>query len=501
MPDLHDKTKWWRTSFFQGAAGILLAIFVYNLVPNTEYPQAPLMAAVVVLMAVWWIFEVVPIPVTSLFPLFLLPLFDIGSMKEISSFYSKPIIYLFLGGFILALGLQQSGIHKRIALRIVAMIGSKPKHLVLGFMIACAFLSMWISNTASVMVMLPIGLSIMSEAKKQAKSGMDIAKFGICFMLGIAYAADIGGMATPIGTPPNLVFLEMYQQILPDGKLIGFLDWMMLGLPLSIIFLWLGWILLTRVIFRLDTASIFSEKEGIRKYLDELGPVRRDEKWSGLIFFIAALLWLTGSDIHLGDSFTIHGWRSIFELQNVSDAAVAVAAACLLFIIPSNERKGALLSWDKAKEIPWGILLLFGGGFAIAGGFELSGLSQIVAHVFEGLPKINPIFLIAIVVIAVTFLTELTSNTALTNLMLPILATASVVMGIDPVLMMIPATLAASCAFMMPVASPTQAIVFGSGYVPIKQMIRAGIWFNVLGILLIIILFSTIGSYILGVQL
>ncbi|MDH3650799.1 MAG: DASS family sodium-coupled anion symporter [Saprospiraceae bacterium] len=488
-----QRNPWWFHPLMQGAFGIAVAILVYYLVPGEEQPQAPIMAAIVTLMAIWWILEVVPIPVTSLFPIVLFPLFNISDVAHVGAYYGRPIIFLFLGGFLLALGLQESGIHRRIALRVVQVIGSSPRRLILGFMVASGFLSMWISNTASVMVMLPICLSILEGVKKSIDDEKLIATFGVCLMLGIAYAADIGGMATLIGTPPNLIFLEMYSQLFPESPPIGFLEWMIMGLPLSIVFMALGWLILTHLIHKLPVTNIFEERTGISRQLEDMGPMSRDEKLSGLIFGLAAILWMTGSDIRISDAMTIHGWRSLLGLEYMSDSAVAVATATLLFLIPSKQRKGkTLLTWRRARELPWGILLLFGGGFAIAGGFGLTGLSALIGNLFSSLPSLHPLVIVAIICVFVTFLTELTSNSAITNLLLPILASATLVLEMDPKLLMIPATLSASCAFMMPIASPTQAIVFGSGYITIKQMMRTGIWFNLLGVFLIMALFTII---------
>ena len=490
---------WWQHEIAQGLLGTFLAWIVYRLVPGEIYPQAPVMAAIVVLMAVWWVLEVVPIPVTSLFPIVLFPLLGISDVAEAGSYYGKPIIFLFLGGFLLAFGLQESGLHKRLALKVLLLIGGSPKRMVLGFMIASGFLSMWISNTASVMVMLPIALSIMEGAQQDSDDSNVLGPFGVCLMLGIAYAADIGGMGTIIGTPPNLIFLEMYSQLFPELPPIGFLEWMLMGLPLSVVFMAIGWFFLTHLIYRLPQSSMFEERGLVASRLRGLGPISWDEKWSGFIFFLAAILWMTGSDIRIHDGWTIHGWRYWLNLPYVSDSAVAIGTSVLLFLIPSRDRRGqALLRWQKSRQLPWGILLLFGGGFAIAGGFEKSGLSELVVEVFAALPDLGPLLIVGIICILVTFLTELTSNSAITNLLLPILATGSVVLGLDPKLLMIPATLSASCAFMMPIASPTQAIIFGSGYVNIRQMMRAGIWFNLLGVGLIMILFSLIHLFVWG---
>lgn len=489
-----------KSKYLFGLLGIILAIITYNLVPSTEFEQAPLMAAIVIIMAVFWIFEVIPIPVTSLFPLVLFPVLGILDTKSTALFYGKDIIFLFLGGFMLAQGIQESNLHKRIALHIVNIIGSKPAQLVLGFMLATAFLSMWISNTASVMLMMPIGLSIIEELKDAATSKKFLSKFAVALMLGIAYSADIGGMATLVGTPPNMVFSELYHTLFPELPQIGFTQWMMMGLPIAITFLFTGWLLMTKVIFRMPKQALFQSNQLIKELLKKLGKLRRDELLSGLVFLIAAVLWITGSDINLTENIKYSGWRSSWGLTQVSDASIAIGAAILLFIIPSKDKpKETLLTWQKAKTFPWGILLLFGGGFALAGGFTSSGLSNLIGNLFEEISITSPIVIVIIVCLVLTFLTEITSNTATTNLLLPILAKASAVLGIDPRYLMIPATLSASCAFMMPVASPTQAIVFGSGHVKIKQMIKAGVLFNILGIIIVTGIFFLLGKYVFGI--
>ena len=502
-PQREMRSRAWRQHpILHGVLGLVAALLLYLIVPGDEHPQAPLVAAVVGIMAVWWVFEVIPIAVTSLFPLFLFPAFSVSDMRTVGAFYGRPIIFLFLGGFLLALGLQESGVHKRFALHIVRRVGGNPARLTLGFMIASGLMSMWISNTASVMVMLPIALSVIDKAKDRRVSPRELGRFSACLMLGIAYAADIGGMATPIGTPPNLVFLEMYEQLFPAAPRIGFLHWLIMGLPLTFLFMTGGWLLLTKVTFRLPPEQLFEGQAVIERQLAELGRMRRDERMAALVFALAAALWVTGSDLRLGAAFTVFGWRSLLGLEEVSDAAVAVACAVLLFAIPSRDRPGErLLQWESARQVPWGILLLFGGGLAMAGAFETSGLSTVVGEVFANLSVESPTLVVLTICTIITFLTELTSNTAMTNLVLPILAKASVSLGLDPRVLMIPATLSASCAFMMPIASPTQAIVFGSGYVPIRQMIRAGIWFNMLGVVLVTAVFMTVGHLVLGLNL
>jgi sodium-dependent dicarboxylate transporter 2/3/5 len=458
------------------------------------------MAGLAALMATAWVTEVVPIPVTSLFPLALFPLFGVLDLKKVAASYGKPVIYLFLGGFLLALALQRSQLHRRVALLIINALGSRPSRLVLGFMVASAALSMWISNTASVLVMMPIGLAILQEVKDEGVDERAVAKLGTAIMLGIAYAADIGGMATPVGTPPNLVLLELYAQVAPDRPPIGFGTWMTMGLPISFLFLGGGWLLMTKVLFRFDGASLLEGSDAVRDATAQLGPVRRDEKIAGAVFGATALLWMTGADLQLG-SLVVPGWRGALGLEGVGDASVAIAAAALLFAIPSRDHPGEMmLTWKQTSEVPWGLLLLFGGGFALAAGFGASGLSNAIGEAMGGLRGVHPILVVIIVCTVLTFLTEVTSNTATTTLVLPILAQAADAIGVDPLLLMIPATLSASCAFMMPVASPTQAIVFGSGYVGIRQMVRAGIGFNLLGIALVTLVFMVLAGPVFGLQ-
>ncbi len=493
---ISDKNK--RVLLF--IVAILIALFTYFLVPKDLFPQAPAVAAMIVLMAFLWVTELLPLSVTSLIPIIFLPLVGVGTLSQITAYYARPIIYLFLGGFILAIGIQKTGLHKRIALYLLHKIGDKPHQLVLGFMITSALMSMWISNTATVMVMMPVGLSVLETAKSNGLSGKNLANLGLGIMLGLAYAADIGGMATVIGTPPNLVFLEMYTELFPSSPAVGFVTWMIMVLPISILFLFSGWLVLTKLVFKLPNQRLLGGHKVIEQQFLQLGAMTPDEKRAGLIFLFAVVLWLTGSDIQLGENFMIKGWRSVLSIPEFKDAAVAIFAAMLLFIVPStNKHKRTLLKWKDTAQVPWGILLLFGGGLALAGGFQLSGLGQMVGNAFSSWQVDSPTVAVFSVSFVLTFLTEITSNTAITNLILPVIAEASKALQIDPRLLMIPATLSASCAFMMPVASPTQAIVFGSGYVSIKDMIKGGLWFNFIGIILVSVIFLVWGRFVLGI--
>lgn len=486
-----------------GGIGVALSVALALLGPfPADQPMAGPMAGVALCMAIWWVFEVVPLAVTSLLPLVLLPALGLLDLKVVAANYGKSTIFLFLGGFLLALGLQRSGVHRRVALWIVSVIGSRPSSLILGFMVATAAMSMWISNTAAVMVMMPIGMSILEEASGRGVDKGVVRTLGTAVMLGVAYAADIGGMATPVGTPPNLIMMEMQSELFPAAPPLTFSQWMTMGVPLSVIFLLSGWAMLAGWLFRIEGGPVFGGQDVVTGARRALGPLRRDEVLSALVFGATALLWVTGATIDLGEVYELPGWRSALGLEGFDDGAVAIGGAILLFLVPSKDHPGeALMDWSTARTLPWGLLLLFGGGFALASGFEASGLSVVIGRGVAAVGHVHPLLLMVIVCVALTLLTELTSNTATTNLVLPILASAAVALEVDPRILMIPATLSASCAFMMPVASPTQAIVFGSGYVEIRQMVRAGIWFNVLGVVVVCLVFVLIGLGVFGIDL
>ncbi|TNF31583.1 MAG: SLC13/DASS family transporter [Deltaproteobacteria bacterium] len=487
-----------RLRVYAGILGAAASFAVgFGLDAPSGHPHVPAMAAVALLMAVYWIFDVLPIAVTSLLPIALFPLLGVASPKVVGAAYGKPTVFLFMGGFILALGIERAGLHRRIALAIVSFIGSRPARLVLGFMVASGLLSMWISNTATVMVMLPIAAAVLRSHEEDAAAhgATPVPGFGTALMLGIAYAANIGGMGTLIGTPPNLAYRQILHDTFEAAPEVSFTGWMLLGLPLAVVFIALAWVLLTRVLFRFPDASAFGERAVVADARRALGPVRRDEVLAGLVFGLVALLWITGGS-GKGD---VPGWRDLPGLAQVGDEVVAMAGAILLFAIPSKDRRGALMDWPTAVRLPWGILLLFGGGFALAAGFESSGLSNVIGGGLSGLRGLPPWVIVVIVSVVMTFLTELTSNTATANLVLPILGKAAVVMGVDPRTLMVPATLSASCAFMMPVATPTNAIVFGTGHITIPQMARAGLWLNLLGVALITAFFFLLGTTVLDI--
>ncbi len=488
--------RWWKV-----ALGPALFALMLWLNPGDDGNIAA-MAGIAAWMASWWITEAIPIPATSLLPLVLIPFMGIAPVKDVAVNYGRSTIFLFLGGFMIALALQVSGAHRRLALSIVAKVGSRPRRIVLGFMLASWMLSMWISNTSTAMLMLPIALSVLATARDQGADEQHMGPLSIALLLGIAYACNMGGMATLVGTPPNLAFQRLFHQLFPQAPEISFLKWMMVALPMSVLFLGSGWWMLTRFLFKLPDAELMGGQQTITGLRQALGPRRRDESWTAAVFVATALLWMTGATMEFGD-LHITGWREALGVDGfVDDAVVAVAMALTLFLLPSKDRPGErLLEWRFTHEVPWGLLLLFGGGFALASGFAASGLSTWAGSLFVVLEDAHPLVIVTLVCLLLTGLTELTSNIATTEMVLPVLAAAAPAIGIDPRALMIPATLSASCAFMMPVATPPAAIVFGTGKIPIRAMIRAGIWFNLLGVVLVVGTVWLIGGPVLGLVL
>lgn len=463
--------------------GPALAVAVYLLGPGDD-PKVARMAAVAVWMAAWWVTEAVPIPVTALLPIVLLPLSGIAPVAAVAAEYGQPTIYLFLGGFLIALALESTGLHRRLALLLVHKVGSRPRGLVLGFLLSAGLLSMWISNTAAVMVHLPIALSVLAAVR--AKGGDD-ARLAPAVLIAVAYGANIGGLATPVGTPPNLIYRDQLGKLFPRAPSSSFAGWMAIGVPLAAAYLGVGWLLLTRVAFRLGGEALLGSRDAVLAMRKELGPVRRDEIMAAAVFLATALLWVLRAPLGIGDEKT--------------DSVIAIAAGILLFVLPSLDRPGErLLEWRETSRLPWGMLLVFGGGFALASGFQSSGLSVWLGGRLAALQGIPPFLLMLVVCVAITLLTEFASNTAATQMVLPVLAAAATAAGTDPRYLMVPATLAASCGFMMPVGSPTQTIVFGTGLVPVRDMVRAGIWFDILGIALVAALFGLLGGWALGIE-
>ncbi len=475
-------------------AGLILGPLCFVLLllapaPAGLNPLAQRTAAISVLMVFWWISEAIPLSATALIPLALFPLLGVLSAKDVSAAYGNPNIFLFAGGFFIAMAMQKWNLHERIALNVIKRTGSRPQTLVWGFMLATALLSMWISNTATAVMMLPIALAVIDTITKNAK-GTGADRFGVCVLLGIAYAASIGGVSTLIGTPPNGVFITQFAAMYPEAEEIGFLQWMLVGVPLSAILLPATWFLLTKVLFRFEGLSMQDVDQVITKRLDSLGRMNRGEKTVMAVWVATAAAWIFRSDIDLG-SLVIPGWARWFpEASYIHNGTIAIMSALLLFVIPVDLKKGEFaLDWNWAKRIPWGILILFGGGLALAVGFDKSGLVLWIGGKLTALQGVPPIVVIACIALLLTFVTELTSNVATAAIMMPILGGAlAPALGVNPLLLMIPAAISASCAFMLPVATPPNAIVFGGGHITVPQMARAGLGLNLIGVLLITLL-------------
>ena len=480
-----------------GLVGGILLFGVLLMIPTPAgmTPEGHRAGAVALLMAVWWMTEALPLAATALVPIALYPLFGVLSAKEVTLAYGDDNIFLFAGGFFIAMAMQKWKLHERIALNIVVRTGVNPSRLVLGFMLATAFLSMWISNTATTLMMLPIAMAVIDEMSKRSAQG-EVSRFAICLLLGVAYSASIGGVATLIGTPPNGVLLTQYRTMFPDAPEIGFVQWMIIGVPFTAIMLPLAWLLLTRVLFHFEQLHFDGAKQEIDNRLHALGRMSRGEKIVLTVWIATALSWIFLKDIHLG-SVTIPGWADLFpEPKYIRNSTMAIFFSIVLFMIPVNlkEREFAL-DWEWAIKIPWGVLLLFGGGLALAKAFSSTGLVEWMGDKLTLLEGVPPLLVIVCIALMLTFLTELTSNVATTSIMLPILGGAvAPALGVNPLLLMIPAAISASCAFMLPVATPPNAIVFGGGHITVAQMARAGLLINLTGVLLV-----TLITYFLAV--
>ena len=423
--------------------------------------EAALTAGLTLLCALWWIFEPIPIPATSMIPLGVMPLLGILDGKQVAQAYGDPLIILLMGGAMLSKAMEKSGAHRRIALGLVNLFGGENQsRLVFGFMVASAALSMWVSNTATTLMLLPVAYAVIDSVENSAES----QKLAIALFLGIAYSASIGGLGTPIGSPPNVIFLKVYAET--TGSMPSFSQWMAWALPVVVIMIPVAGLWMTRHL-----------KNGTPLKIPKVGVWRDEEIRVLIIFGLTALAWIT-----LREPFG--GWTTWFGVPSANYAAVALTAVVLMFVIP-NGSGGKLLDWESASTIHWGVLLLFAGGIAIAKAFAITGISTAIGDALSGVTRLSIIVVIAVVAMAVTFLTEITSNTATTALLMPILAAASLGAGFEPALLMLPAALSASCAFMLPVATGPNAIVFGTGKITVEQMVREGLVLNLIGILVI----------------
>jgi len=483
-------------------AAILFLIFIlFPHLISKDKPEIAYMAGTAILMAIWWMTEIIPLAVTALIPVALFPLLGIMNGKAVAATYFNHLIFLFIGGFLIALAMEKWQLHKRIALKILLIVGLSPARILLGFMLTSAFLSMWISNTATTMMMIPILLAIIYKME-EINDSQTVKKIEKGLLLGVAYAASIGGMATLIGTPPNLSFVRIFKIYFPKAPDISFAQWMFFALPLSILLLLVTYVYLYILFFKTSKKKLQIENDIIKKEYRMLGPISYEEKWVLSLFISLALLWLFRKPIEIGKHFIIPGWSELFSKpQWITDGNIAILIGILLFLIPARNKKGFIMEWKTAERIPWGIILLFGGGFALASGFKESGLSEYIGNALSGFQELHPIIILLIVVSTITFLTELTSNTATVETFLPILASMSIAIHINPLFLMIPATIAGSYAFMLPVATPPNAIVFGSGKLKISDMVKTGFWLNLLGILLLTIVSYYYLTWVFGIEI
>lgn len=463
--------------------------FLYFILFVDLDPDKPIITytlAVAILMALWWIAEIVPLGVTSLLPFLLFPLLGVMNGKAVASNYFNDIIFLYLGGFLFALAMQKWNLHKRIALKLLLVIGNSPAKIMLGFMISTAFLSMWISNTATTMLMVPILISIILKLEEN-NNVKSVQHFSTGLLLAVAYSASIGGISTLVGTPPNLSFARIFVIYFPDAPEITFASWFLFAFPISIAVFFIAFGYLYYVFVKKDASQWKSiDNSTIKTEYRNIGPWSYEQKILAVFFVLLALLWFTRADLVLGN-LVLKGWSNLFEHPKyINDGTVAIIIGVLLFLIPSKKESGKfIMDWKTAEDIPWEIILLFGGGFALASGFKESGLSQWFGDQMVWLKDIHPFIIILCIALIITFLTELTSNVATVETFLPVLAGLSMSIEINPLLFMLPATIAASLAFMLPAATPPNAIIFGTKRLKVLDMSKTGFALNFFGIFIV----------------
>ena len=483
-----------RIGFFLGP--ILFALMLLLPTPEGMAPEAQRVAAITLLMAVWWITEAVPIPATALLPIALFPLLGVMPSAKATVPYANHLIFLFMGGFFIAVTMERWNLHRRVAIATIRLVGTSPSRLVLGFMLATGFLSMWISNTATAMMMVPIPLAVIQqitglqgqELTGTCTANPDGRRLGISLMLGVAYAASIGGVATLIGTPPNVIMASMLEKLY--GQHIEFAQWLAFGLPLAAATLLIAWFLLTKVLFRVR-GPIGDSSEVIEQEAKALGRMTYEERCIVVVGLTVCALWI------------VRGFLPPFPGSKlINDTTIAILGALVLFMIPVDFKQGKfLLDWKTAVRIPWDVILLFGGGLALADGFQTTGLAAWIAQQLTSLQGADMVVFIGVVVLMTIFLTEVTSNTATATLLVPVMGSAAVALAINPIGPIVAACVAASYAFMLPVATPPNAVVFGSGCVTIPQMARAGLWLNLIGTVLITVLIVWLLPLLWGIDL
>ncbi|QDT62860.1 SLC13 family permease [Calycomorphotria hydatis] len=488
--------RWWQL-----ASLVFFLLILYSPYPSDLPDPARRVAAVTGMMGVLWLSQAIPLAITSLLPLVAFPLLGILPAREISEAYMNNNILLFMGGMIIALGLERWGLHRRIALHVCRVVGVGPKRIVLGFMLATAFLSMWISNTATTLLMVPIGLALLTtlgELEEESGQSGGSEALGFPLILSIAYASSIGGMTTLVGTPTNIIFREVFVDSFPDAPEISAGQWIVGFLPIGVLMLLAAWLLLTwRLKPMLDDAL---DSSFFTNYIRRLGPPTRAEWLMAFVFALTAFLWITRKPLQFPFVPPIPGWGDMIAVwlvdagmsedtasKAIDDSTVAIAISTLMFLLPGNDVEGkqtTLMDWATARNLPWRILLLFGGAFALKDGFQASGLSEWIGEQFVGLAGQPAWLMVLITCFVLTFLTEINQNTATCAILLPVLAAAAPKIGVDPRLLMIPAAVSASCAFMLPIATAPNAIAFGSGKISISRMAMTGVWLNLIGVLL-----------------
>ncbi|MDP5306953.1 SLC13 family permease [Paracoccus spongiarum] len=492
--------------------GLAMAALVWLLLGGSEglSPDARVVATIGTLMAIWWMTEAIPLSATALLPIVLIPALTERTVGEATAPYASSIVFLFLGGFLIAIAMEKWNLHRRVALLTLRRVGVAPRRIVLGMMLATGFLSMWVSNTATTLMMLPIGLSVLSlVATRGASSGRadpadalaaggkitdsvrdpNVAAFGVCLVLSIAWAASMGGLGTLLGSPPNAIVAGYASDEL--GREIGFLEWMLLGVPLAFGFILIAWFLMTRLLYRFELPEIPGGRQMIDDEIAHLGALSQGERMVMFVFLGAAFLWVVPG--------LLSSLLGVEWLGGLDDTAIAVAAGLVMFILPGRGRTEMVLEWKDAENgLPWGVLLLFGGGLSLASAVAASGLDSWFGQQVTGLGALPSLALVAAVVTIILFLTEITSNTATAATFIPILGGVALGIGADAMSLLIPAAFAATCAFMLPVGTPPNAIVFGTGTVTIAQMARGGLVLNIVGILLITAACYLIGGFAMG---
>ncbi len=466
--------------------GPLLFILIARFIKSESLsPQAWNVLGVAAWMIIWWVTEATPMAVAALLPIITFPALGIFTLSEATSPYANPVIFLFMGGFFIALGLEEYGLHRRLALNLIHITGTSANGIIFGFMLATGFLSMWISNTAATIMMLPIAVTVINLIDKTVDNKRGMALFSLSLMLGIAYSANIGGISTIIGTPPNVVFVGYARQLL--NVEIDFAKWMLIGIPISIILLMITFLVLTRILYPNNLGRMDSASGIISSELKKLGRMGREEKMVAIIFGLTAFMWIFKLPIN-----------SLLGNEILNDTATAIIGGILMFAVPVNLKTGfGLVPWEATKRLPWGILLLFGGGISLAKAMENTGLINVIADLVSQ-NQMSSVFVYVILIGSMLFLTELMSNVALATMYLPVVIGIANGLEMNPVLLTIPMAMAASCAFMMPISTPPNAIVFSSGHIQMKQMIKTGFILNIISVIILSVAAFSIIRWVFG---